>query len=130
MIDLLINFDKEEDKRKLFSVLRNLKGSFAISLKKNKAARSLASNRYYWGVVLAYLSEETGFTKDEAHQLMQRQFLKYAKDASDGTSEMFVRSTTSLNTIEMNEYIEQIRIFAVSELGVYIPEPNEIVYEK
>jgi len=23
-----------------------------------------------------------------------------------------------------------IRIFAVSELGVYIPEPNEIVYEK
>jgi hypothetical protein len=43
---------------------------------------------------------------------------------------MFVRSTTSLNTIEMNEYIEQIRIFAVSELGCYIPEPGEIVYEK
>jgi len=61
---------------------------------------------------------------------MQRMFLKYAKDVSDGTSEMFVRSTTSLNTVEMNEYIEQIRIFAVSELGCYIPEPNEIVYEK
>jgi hypothetical protein len=130
MIDLLINFDKEDDKRKLFSVLKNLKGSFALSLKKNKPTRSLAQSRYYWGVVLAYLSEETGFTKDEAHQLMQRMFLKYAKDVSDGTSEMFVRSTTSLNTIEMNEYIEQIRIFAVSELGCYIPEPNEIVYEK
>ena len=130
MIDLLINFDKEDDKRKLFSVLRNLKGSFAVSFKKNKPTRSLAQGRYYWGVVLAYLSEETGFTKDEAHQLMQRQFLKYVKDVPDGTSELFVRSTTSLNTIEMNEYIEQIRIFAVSELGCYIPEPNEIVYEK
>jgi hypothetical protein len=130
MIDLLINFDKEDDKRKLFSILRNLKGSFAVSLKKNKPTRSLAQSRYYWGVVLAYLSEETGFTKDEAHQLMQRMFLKYAKDVSEGKSEMFVRSTTSLNTIEMNEYIEQIRIFAVSELGIYIPEPNEIVYEK
>jgi hypothetical protein len=130
MIDLLINFDKEDDKRKLFSVLKNLKGSFALSLKKNKPTRSLAQSRYYWGVVLTYLSEETGFTKDEAHQLMQRMFLKYAKDVSDGTSEMFVRSTTSLNTVEMNEYIEQIRIFAVSELGCYIPEPNEIVYEK
>jgi len=130
MIDLLINFNKEDDKRKLFSVLKNLKGSFALSLKKNKPTRSLAQSRYYWGVVLAYLSEETGFTKDEAHQLMQRMFLKYAKDVSDGTSEMFVRSTTSLNTVEMNEYIEQIRIFAVSELGCYIPEPNEIVYEK
>jgi hypothetical protein len=130
MIDLLINFDKEEDKRKLFSVLKNLKGSFAVSMKKNKASRSLASNRYYWGVVLAYLSEETGFTKDESHQLMQKMFLKYTKDAPDGTSELFVRSTTSLNTAEMNDYIEQIRIFAVSELGCYIPEPNEIVYEK
>jgi hypothetical protein len=130
MIDLLINFDKEDDKRKLFSVLKNLKGSFAVSLKKNKAQRTLQQSRYYFGVVLAYLSEETGFTKDEAHQLMQRMFLKYAKDVSDGTSEMFVRSTTSLNTVEMNEYIEQIRIFAVSELGCYIPEPNEIVYEK
>ncbi len=99
-------------------------------LKKNKAQRTLQQSRYYFGVVLAYLSEETGFTKDEAHQLMQRMFLKYAKDVSDGTSEMFVRSTTSLNTVEMNEYIEQIRIFAVSELGCYIPEPNEIVYEK
>jgi predicted transcriptional regulator len=114
----------------LFSVLRNLKGSFAVSMKKNKASRSLASNRYYWGVVLAYLSEETGFTKDESHQLMQKMFLKYTKDAPDGTSELFVRSTTSLNTAEMNDYIEQIRIFAVSELGCYIPEPNEIVYEK
>lgn len=130
MIDLLINFDKEEDKKKLFSVLRNLKGSFAVSCKKNKPTRSLPQSRYYWGVVLAYLSEETGFTKDETHQLMQRMFLKYTKDAPDGTSEMFVRSTTSLNTAEMNEYIEQIRTFAITELGTYIPEPNEIIYEK
>lgn len=130
MIDLLINFDREEDKKKLFSVLKNLKGSFAVALKKNRAQRTLQQSRYYWGVVLSYLAEETGYTKDEAHQLMQRMFLKYVKDVSDGRSETFVRSTTSLNTAEMNDYIEQIRIFAVSELGVYIPEPNEIVYEK
>lgn len=130
MIDLLINFDKEDDKRKLFSILKNLKGAFAISLKKSKPTRSLAQSRYYWGVVLAYLSEETGYTKDEAHQLMQRMFLKYAKDVPDKKPQMFVRSTTSLSTIEMNEYIEQIRTFAVSELGIYIPDPNEIIYEK
>lgn len=130
MIDLLINFDKEEDKKKFFSILKQLKGSHAVSIKKNRATRSMAQSRYYWGVVMAYLSDETGFTKDEAHQLMQRQFLKYPKQVSEGVEEMFVRSTTSLNTLEMNEYIEQIRIFAVSELGCYIPEPGEIVYEK
>jgi hypothetical protein len=130
MIDLLINFDKEDDKHKLFSILKNLKGSFAISLKKNKPTRSHAQSRYYWGVVLAYLSEETGFTKDEAHQLMQRMFLKYVKDVPDKKPQQFVRSTTSLTTVEMNEYIEQIRTFAITELGIYIPDPNEIIYEK
>jgi len=129
MIDLVINFDKEEDKKKLFSILKNLKGSHAVGIKKDKSKRSGNQNRYYWGVVLAYLSEETGFTKEEAHQLMQRMFLRYDKSVFDGAAETFVRSTTSLNTLEMEEYLENIRIFALSELGTYIPLPNEIVYE-
>jgi hypothetical protein len=129
MIDLVINFDKEEDKRKLFSILKNLKGSHAVGIKKDKSKRSGNQNRYYWGVVLAYLSEETGFTKEEAHQLMQRMFLRYDKSVHDGPAETFVRSTTSLNTLEMEEYLENIRIFALSELATYIPLPNEIVYE-
>lgn len=130
MIDLLINFDKEEDKKKLFLVMKALKGEHAVSIKKKRAQRSTQQSKYYWGVVIAYISEETGYTKEECHQLMQRMFLKYVKDVSDGHSETFVRSTTSLNTLEMTEYIESIRIFALSELGTYIPEPNEIVYEK
>ncbi len=64
------------------------------------------------------------------HQLMGRMFLKYVKSVPDGTEEVFVRSTTSLNSLEMTEYIESIRTFALSELGTYIPDPNEIIYEK
>ena len=30
MIDLLINFDNEEDKKKLFSILKNLKGGYGM----------------------------------------------------------------------------------------------------
>jgi len=129
MIDLVINFDHEEDKKKLFSILRNLKGSHAVGIKKDRSKRSGNQNRYYFGVILAYLSEETGFTKEEAHQLMQRMFLRYDKQMPDGTTEAFVRSTTSLNTLEFEEYLEKIRIFALSELATYIPLPNEIVYE-
>jgi hypothetical protein len=128
MIDLLINFDNEEDKRKLFGIIKHLKGNHSVGIRKYRAKRSSPQNRYYWGVVLAYLAEETGYTKDEVHQLMQRRFLRYTKDVFDG-SEEFVKSTTSLNTIEMQEYIDQISIFAISELGVYIPQPNEIAYE-
>ncbi len=130
MIDLLINFDKEEDKKKLFSIMKVLKGEHAVAIKKKRVQRSGSQNRYYWSVVIGYISEETGYTKEEAHQLMGRMFLKYVKSVSDGTEEVFVRSTTSLNTLEMTEYIESIRTFALSELGTYIPDPNEIIYEK
>ena len=129
MIDLLINFDDQNDKARLFGLLKHLKGHHAVGIKKHRHQRSNNQNRYYWGVVLAYMAEETGYTKDEVHQLMQRRFLKYAKDVLDG-SEEFVRSTSSLNTLEMQEYIDQICIFAISELGVYIPQPGEIVYER
>jgi hypothetical protein len=130
MIDILINFDSNEDKQKLFGVLKHLKGLQAISIKKHRAQRSGAQLRYYWSVVVAYVSEETGFTRDETHQLMGKMFLKYAKLMPDGTEQYFVRSTSSLTTKEMTDYIEQIRTFAITELGVYVPDPNEIVYEK
>jgi hypothetical protein len=129
MTDLLINFDDQNDKARLHSVLKHLKGRHAVSIKKQRNNRSNNQNRYYWGVVLAYLADETGYTKDEIHQLMQKRFLKYVKDVL-GVTEEFVRSTTSLNTLEMMEYIDQICIFAISELGVYIPQPGEIVYER
>jgi iron uptake system EfeUOB component EfeO/EfeM len=130
MIDLLINFDKEEDKKKLFSIMKVLKGEHAVSIKKKRTQRSGSQNRYYWSVVIGYISEETGYTKEEAHQAMQRLFLRYDKEMPNGDVETFVRSTTSLNTLEMTEYIESIRTFALSDLGCYIPEPSEIIYEK
>lgn len=129
MIDLLINFDKEEDKKKLFSIMKVLKGEHAVAIKKKRAQRSGSQNRYYWSVVIGYISEETGYNREEAHQAMQRLFLRYDKEMPNGQVETFVRSTTSLNTLEMTEYIESIRTFALSELGTYIPEPGEVVYE-
>ena len=36
-----------------------------------------------------------------------------------------VKSTSSLNTAEFTDYIENIRLWAAQELGVYIPDPNE-----
>jgi hypothetical protein len=130
MIDLLINFDKEEDKKKFFSILKVLKGEHAVAIKKKRAQRSGSQNRYYWSCVISYISEETGYTKDEAHQAMQRLFLRYDKEMPNGQVETFVRSTTSLDTADMTIYIESIRTFALTELGTYIPEPSEIIYEK
>lgn len=127
MIDLLINFDKEDDKRKLFSILKNLKGSFAIQVKKHRENRSLAFNRYYWSVVIPYIAMETGYTKEEMHDVLRRMFLSYEKKNEITQSvDVFLLSTAKLDNVEFNEYIEKIRSFALEQLNIYIPLPNEI----
>jgi hypothetical protein len=35
------------------------------------------------------------------------------------------RSTATLSTLEMEDYLARVREFASMELGCYIPEPNE-----
>ena len=127
MIDLLINFDKEEDKRKLFSVLKNLKGGYAIQVKKHRENRSLAFNRYYWSVVIPYIAMETGYTKEEMHDVLRRMFLSYEKkNEITKLVDVFLISTAKLDNVEFNEYIEKIRAFALEQLNIYVPLPNEI----
>jgi hypothetical protein len=129
MIDLVINFDKEEDKAKLFGLLKHLKGRHAVGIKKEKQTRSLAFNRYYWSVVIPYIALETGYTKEEMHDVFRRMFLSYEKKNDITQSvDTFLISTTKLDNVEFNEYVEKIRMFAMEQLNIYVPLPNEINY--
>lgn len=127
MIDLLINFDKIEDKNKLFSILKQLKGGYAIQIKKHRENRSLAFNRYYWSVVIPYIAMEIGYTKEEMHDVLRRMFLSYEKKNDITQSvEVFLLSTSKLDNVEFNEYVEKVRAFALEQLNIYVPLPNEI----
>lgn len=99
----------------------------AVEIKKFRKRRSNRANNYYWGVIVKILSEETGFFGDEIHELLKRKFLAYEKpNQITGEIELFARSTTSLDSLEAEVFYEQIRVWAISELSVYIPLPNEI----
>jgi len=50
--------------------IKSLKdGKYWIEIKNKKPSRSSQQNRYYWGVVLQAMSETTGYSVDEMHQL-------------------------------------------------------------
>jgi len=101
---------------------------FSFDFKEAKI-RSLPENKYYWGVVIEILSQETGYTKEDMHEVLRRMFLKeisHIKGKSDKIIEVeFSRSTASLKVWEFEEYLENIRTWASSDLGVIIPSPNE-----
>ncbi|HEY9874610.1 MAG TPA: hypothetical protein V6D12_14315 [Candidatus Obscuribacterales bacterium] len=92
--------------------------------------RSNSQNRYYWGVIVEILSEHTGFTREEMHEILKHKFLKTfgIMNTNNGPQEFErTKSTTELSTKEMEEFLSQVRVWASAELGCWIPEPNEEV---
>ncbi len=112
-------------KRDLFKKLvqTSKDGEYNLILKKKKKFRSSQQNKYLWAVPYKIISDDTGYTTDEVHAFLAREFLK---DRS-GVIET-VRSTTDLSTMEFEEYTENIRRWGAETLKLNIPLPNEVSY--
>jgi hypothetical protein len=98
-----------------------------VSVKRESKKRSSNQNAYYHGVIIQLIGEWTGYTAEETHEMLKWMFLRKQRDGLPDT----VRSTTSLTTVEMEEYHEHIRQWAClqwkdSDKGGYIPLPNEV----
>jgi hypothetical protein len=83
--------------------------------------RSSRANRYYWGVVMALLSRELGYTAEEVHDAMKAKF----RGREDITTGLVIAKSTRVNSAEFWAYVEQVREWSHQFLGVYIPAPNE-----
>jgi hypothetical protein len=96
-----------------------------VLFEKRKKTRSVNQNAYYWGVVIALLCEELGWMdkdgKDEMHEYLKSLFLKKYRGEI-----VTVRSTTSLDTGEFEDYLSAVRSWASIEHGCYIPLPHEV----
>jgi len=95
--------------------------------------RSIAENSYYWGVVIPLISNDSGYTKDEVHDLLKSMFLKnikHIKLPNGKVKEVItIKSTAELTTVEFEEFLTEVRTWASLEIDCYIPLPNEENYE-
>lgn len=103
---------------------QTLKGQFCeVVLRKRRTQRSLKQNRAYFGLIVQSVAEFCGYSVDEAHEALAFKFLRIGEpDALLPTR----RSTTSLSTTEFEAYSAQCKQFAAEELGIYVPDPNEV----
>lgn len=96
----------------------------------SKKVRSDPQNKYYWGCVVQILSDELGYTKDEVHEMLKREFIKtilVIKNKRTG-EERFIENTgttSGLNTTNFEHFLSNVRAWASAQLGIYIAEPNE-----
>ena len=57
--------------------LSSLEGQrIELTIRKERHARSLSQNRYYWGVIIEILSNHFGYDREEMHEALKFKFLK------------------------------------------------------
>jgi hypothetical protein len=110
-------------------------GPVTVTVERQHATRSAQANAYYWGVVVKLLSEHTGSTPDEMHDILKMRFLSkevaLRRQNGEVVAEFVIGgSTAQLNTVEFYDYVEQIRQFAFDELDVDIPPADPEWREK
>lgn len=95
-----------------------------IWVRLHKSKRSLNQNRYYF-FICKLIAEETGDTPKDVHEALKFKILGKEQYSVFGEVYSRVRSTAKLNTKEFEDYLEQVRAFCASYLGMVIPLPNE-----
>ena len=74
------------------------------------------------------ISEHTGFTADEVHEILKHKFLNKEVVIKEKVKKYFfhiTKSTTELTTGEFKRYMEDIQRWASESLGLVIPDPNQ-----
>lgn len=106
-----------------------------ITICQYQKKRSSPQNQYYWGVVIAAITQmfrEMGNSVDDedVHEFLKMRVGKLAQVfvTPDGEVVKGLGSTKRLTTTEMEVYLEKCRAFA-AEFGTVIPLPNEIQEE-
>ena len=116
------------DKQSLFSYLKELENDYIVSIKKQRNTRSNMQNSYYWKCIVQGLAEELGYFPNEMHDALRAKFLSEYEMISFNDNQIAINkigSTTALNTKAFEVYTEQIRVWALTDLGIRLMLPNE-----
>jgi len=113
--------------------LQALEGqNIEITISKQKSNRSIQQNRYLWGGCYKLISEYTGYTIEEVHELCKSMFLKKHLDiVTKDKIERYtvIGSTAILDKVTFGEYVNNVRDWASIKLGLFIPDPGEFILD-
>lgn len=98
-----------------------------VEIRKPKTKRSLSQNRFLWGVAYPILAAHLGYDHHEHEQLHYDCLgTRFGWRRSPVTGREHPRRTSSsLSTGEMSDYMEWLSRWAMTEHGVDLPLPDE-----
>jgi hypothetical protein len=114
----------EAQKATIKSFLRTRK-AVLLKLGKPVKPRSVRQNAYMWSAVLPLIADYTGHDTETIHQWLKDEFLPRRFIKIGDKEKELRKTTTELSTLEWEVYMERIRAWAATTLGVVVPLPNE-----
>lgn len=103
----------------------NVERPWTIEIKRHVKKRSLSQLALYW-MWVGVIAKETGNDTDTLHEFFKNKFLT-PTIVNIGNEQFERRTTTKLPTDEMSAYMNQVQAFAGAELGILLPQPEELL---
>ena len=100
-----------------------------LSIKVDRPQRSTNQNAFYRGFVIPLCAEEYGYSEEGMHIAFRMKFLTIPADPENGRPFDTVKSTTELDTVQWEAYVQDIRELVWDMSEVRIPLPNEVPLE-
>jgi len=119
---------KNDDiKKNCIDHIQSLDGVYRVTIKKYKKDRTKAQNRLMW-MWLGIISDDTGESPENLHEVFKLRFLGTEKIQSMGYSIEIPKSTTKLTTQEFTDYLDKIDTLMRS-IDIALPYPQDLYYE-
>lgn len=131
-IEATCDLTPPETRRRLCTAIGSMSGWYEISLTPRRNTRSLRQNAFYHAGIVQPFAE---FLRDQsydqcdhefAHSILKAKFL--AEDViNPETGEVLcqrVKSTTSLDTEQMSDYIDRCRAWLLDFFGIITHDPD------
>lgn len=128
---MLIKLSDEKSRLSALDYLKklNLSKRYTLKITVEKRIRTLSQSRLYW-LWLSCISAETGNDKDYLHEYFKGKYLPKDQRVIFGQRVEITISTTSLDTAQFTHYLERIQQFANSELGIVLPNPEDLQWKQ
>ena len=111
----------------------NLDKPWVVSWERHVKRRTLSQNALMWkwvDEVVDHVEKYTGHDKDEIHDYFKDRFLPTRIISFGDDVRRVTGSTKKLNTTEMTDYMNKIYAWATTELGLFLPVPEDLGRDK
>ena len=110
----------------VFSLLAN--GKYTITIKRANEKRSIPQNDLMW-MWLTCIERETGTPKEDVYMYYCKKFLMKTIQIGDKLEHIY-NTSSKLNQEQMSEFLTNIQIDALTELGITLPKPEDRFFEQ